>query len=439
MVASHQKASDPSSWTVQTTPWNSWQHTNNMVQWSPGSFGPVYACWKIISEEVSRIPLKQTSKAPDGSLTTVTNQAAARVMRTPNKYQTRSDFLLYLTQSLLAEGNGYARVVRNGRYEVAALYPVNPRMCTPHIDMVSGDVYYHTSDSYMTALSGIQDMGWIPARDMLHVRLFTPNHPLMGETPLVAAAMSVQAGSAINGQVASFFNNMARPSGILKHPKTLSPEGITRIKERFMDASRREKAGEPVVLTEGMEWAPLTMSAVDAELIASAKLTQSQIAEIYRVPPFMLGNLEQAKFATVEALTRWFINSGLGFYLDHISDSLTRLFELPPTDEIVFDYEAAMFRADFGAFMTALKEGVQGAVISPDEARAMRGLPPAVGGYGKEPRAQQQLVPLSWGGFEFTPPKPAVVPAPEPVPAPDPATKDVRVELMRRKMLGEAA
>lgn len=425
------RSADPTKWTVQTAPWNSWQFATGPARWDAGSFGPVYACWKIIAEEVSRVPLKHVAKNPDGSASPATNSAPARVFRNPNKYQTRSDFLLYLTQSLLAEGNAYGRVVRNGRFEISAIYPVNPRMCYPHIDMTNGDIYYQVSDSYMAALSGIQDYGWVPARDMLHIRLFTPTHPLIGETPLVAAALSVQAGSAINGQVAAFFNNMARPSGIIRHPGKLDDTALLRVKERFMDATRRSNAGAPVVFQEGMEWQPMTMSAVDAELIASAKLTQSQIAEIYRVPPFMLGNMEQAKFSSVESLTRWFINSGLGFYLDHISDSLTQVFDLPPNEEIVFDYEAAMFRADFKEFMSALKEGVQGAVLAPDEARGMRGLPPVEGGFGKMPRAQQQLVPLDWKGFSAP-----VAPA---LPAPDAATKAIRVELMRRRMMGEAA
>jgi len=319
----HRKGWNGDPWAPISQPWNVWQMFPSAGRADAGSYGPVYACWAILAQEVSRIPLKHLVFDDDGAATPVYNRAPARVLRVPNAYQTRSDFLMYLMRSLLSEGNAYARVTRNNRFEISALYPLNPRQCRPYKDPQTGDIYYQLSTG------DEKDPVWVPARDMLHIRLFTPTDPLIGETPLVAAALTVQAGTAINGQVASFFGNMARPSGIIRHPGTLQPDAIQRIKTRFKEASSNVNAGDPIVFTEGMEWESLTMSAVDAELIASARFSQTQIAQIYRVPPFMLGDMEQAKFASVEAMTRWFVNSGLGFYLDHISDSLTKLFELP--------------------------------------------------------------------------------------------------------------
>lgn len=436
IIAPFRRKSASSEWTIQTAPWNFWQFTGPPAAADAGTYGPVYACWAIIAQEVSRIPLRHVRRLPDKSIVDV-ETAPSRVFRTPNQYQTRSDFFLYVVRSLLAEGNAYARVTRNGRFEVSALYPINPRMCWPYIDSQTGDIYYHVSDSSEAELSGSGSDLWVPARDMLHVRLFTPNHPLVGETPLVAAALSTQAGLAIGGQVSAFFSNMSRPSGIIRHPGRLEPDAILRIKQRFKEASNGAKAGDPVVFTEGMEWSSLTMSAVDADLIASAKLTQTQIAQVYRVPPFMLGDLDQAKFATVEALTRWFVNSGLGFYLDHISDSLTRIFGLPLDEEIEFDYESALFRSDFKEFMTALEVATRSGVMSPNEARAMRRLPPVAD--GDQPRVQQQLVPLSYG-MALQPPSATLAPAPDPEPSPppppDPQERAVRIELMRRRVLG---
>jgi phage portal protein BeeE len=161
-----------------------------------------------------------------------------------------------------------------------------------------------------------------------------------------------------------------------------------------------------------MEWQQLSLSAVDAELIASAKLSQTQVAQIYRVPPFFLGDLGEAKFSTVESLTRWFINSGLGFYLDHISDSLTKFFDLPPGEEILFDYEKALLHADFKTFMEGLEVGTRSGILSPNEARGFRNLAPVDN--GDEPRVQQQLVPLSYGMQLQANPTPAPTLDPDP-------------------------
>ena len=56
----------------------------------------------------------------------------------------------------------------------------------------------------------------IPARDVLHVRLHTPRHPLKGESPILATVLDrAMGGAALNQQVA-FYLNQARPTFILE-------------------------------------------------------------------------------------------------------------------------------------------------------------------------------------------------------------------------------
>jgi len=299
----------------------------------------------------------------------------------------------------------------NDRFEIAELYPLNPKSVDVHISPEDGSYYYHVADSDALSLGNQFDQGyWFPSRDMLHIRLFTLDHPLVGVTPLTAAAMGINAGMNINAQSSAFFGNMGRPSGIIKSPKALSPEAIHRIKEKFIQATTGENAGAPVVFHDGMDWTPLTMSAVDAELVESYKLSERQVAQIYRIPPFFLGDLEDAKLGSVEQLMRFFVNSGLGFYFEHIAQAFTRLFELPYNEDIEFDYEAALLRGDLETRMRAFKEGVQGGIYTPNEARRREMLPPVE--YGDDVRMQQQMVPLSYGAQlqpNSAPVQPAVV------------------------------
>ncbi len=108
---------------------------------------------------------------------------------------------------------------------------------------------------------------------------------------------------------------MGRPSGILRHPGELSAEAMVRIKERFKELISSGNTGEPIVLRDGMDWTPLTMNAVDSELIKSFSLTERQISQAYRVPPFLLGDLEKATLNNVESLIRFYLQSCLGFYV----------------------------------------------------------------------------------------------------------------------------
>ena len=379
-------------------------------------FGPIYACVAIISQDLSRIPLLHVRVADDQKRIVVDNTAPPRLFRKPNRYQTRSDFILYLIRSLLMDGNAYAIVgSRNKRGEIESLYPITPTSIWPHVEPNSGEYFYRMGADATTELAEWDPaQAWIGPEDVLHIRLQTPRHPLIGESPLVAAMYPTIAGQQINAHNAAFFSNMSRPSGVLRHPGRLKPEAMSRIKERWMQLTQGPSTGEPAVLAEGMEWQQLQMTAVDAELAESYKLTERQIFQIYRIPTFLGGDLAEATFANVESLTRFYLQSCLGFYVDHVEEAFTNFFRLPMNESILFDLEPALLRGDMKERMEAYGKAIQNGVFAPNEARARENLPPVED--GDAPRVQQQLVPLSYG-MNLQPPTPGGQAAPGTAPA----------------------
>jgi hypothetical protein len=99
----------------------------------------------------------------------------------------------------------------------------------------------------------------------------------------------------------------------------------------------------------------------------------------------------------------YWLSNGLGYLLDHIEVAIDQFFMLPGDQYVEYDTDA-LLRTDFRTRIEALARGVQTAIFSPNEARRREGLPSVEN--GDEPRVQQQQVGLSWGGFEFQPPKP---------------------------------
>jgi HK97 family phage portal protein len=295
-------------------------------------------------------------------------------------------------------------------------------MMMPYITPEGGDIFYRHSDNVLEELSALESSQWFPQRDVLHIRLFTPRHPLIGESPITAALFPAAAGLEINRHTAAFFHNMSRPSGILRHPKTLSQEAMQRLKQRFAELVTGPNTGEPIVLQEDMSWSPMQMTSVDSELISSARLSMDQIAQVFRIPPYLLGELEKATFQNVESLTRFFISSSLGWYVSHFEENFDKFFRLPRNESIQFDLETAILRADLKERMDAYAKGIQSGVLAPNEARQRESLPPVKD--GDEPRVQQQLVPLSYGvdlqpkGME---PGPASEPKPDAEDKPEPS------------------
>lgn len=428
-----------------SAPWNFWQYgnTSGHNQHEARRFGPVQTCINIISQDLSRLPIRHLRVKPDGARELVLNKAPARVFRRPNSYQTKSDLLLFLAATLLSDGNAYAWAKRNERNEVESLWPFNPWSVYPYIvnqGEAAGDILYQISSSDALSLAQPDpDEGfWVPARDMLHIRLQTPRNPLLGESPLLAAYYPAITGMQVNEQSAKFFTNMSRPGGILRHPGELQEEALKRIKERWTEVTSGGNTGDTAVLSEGMEWQQLQMTAVDAEVAAIYALSERQIFQVFRVPPFLGGDLEKATFSNVESLTRFYLQSCLGFYVDHVEDSLTRFFNLPPDEHISFDLDQALLAGDFKERMDALGRGVQNGIFAPNEARARESLPPVE--FGDEPRVQQQLVPLEFGYAQLAESAQGVAPAPaepEPAPEPEPAAPDQDTTRGLRLVYGE--
>lgn len=384
-------------------PWNWWQKDFDGLARDADfqHYGPVQTCINIISQDLARTPAIHVRALPDGSFERVKNSAPARIFRKPNTYQSISDFWLFVVRSLLSQGNGYAIALRNGRQEVDSLWPLPSRSVFPYIVPSTGDVVYSVSktDSLDLADPQLQRAPdfFVPSEDMLHLRMQTPRNPLVGESQLTAALYPTIMGTEINKKSAAFFANMQRPGGVLTHPGpgTLEPEAMARIKKRWQEIVGGANTGEIAVLMEGMQWQQIEMSAVDAELAAIYKLAERQIFQLYRVPMYMGGDMENISLDDPESLSRYYVQSCLAFYTTHLANSLTDFFRLPPTEAIEFDLDEAMLVGNLESRINALGKGVQNAIFAPDEARARLGLGPVE--FGEKPRVQQQLVPLEFG------------------------------------------
>lgn len=250
----------------------------------------------------------------------------------------------------------------------------------------------------------------IPARDVLHVRLHTPRHPLKGVSPILAATLDLaMSGAALNQQVA-FYLNQARPSFMLETDEKLNRDQITALRQGWNEQTQGENAGGTPILAWGLKAKPVSSSANDGQLAEMLKMSEQNIALAFRMPLQVLG-LGGTTFASTELLMQSWIASGLGFALNHIEEAFGLLFRLKgmPDEYLEFDTRA-LLRSAYKDRIEALRNGVIGGIYSPDEARAQEDLPAVEGGHGAMPRVQQQVVPLSYG-TDMRPPLPAA-PAP---------------------------
>jgi HK97 family phage portal protein len=393
-------------WLPKGSAWNFWQLGQD-VQRNSGTSAMVEACVSAYAQTVAMCPGSHWLMNAKGGRDRQVNSALTRILRYPNGYQTISDFLLNATRQLYLTGNAFALAIRNDRYEVKELH----LMLGPcHAQLAeNGEVFYHLTGNELVERR-IDGPIIVPARDVLHIRLHTPRHPLIGETPLHAAAMDVATGNVIAAQQVAFYSNQARPSFVLSTDQILTKEQVAALRERWNEQSQGFAAGETAITAGGLKPIALHTSAQDAQLAEVLKMSDQHIALVFRIPLQVLG-IGGTPFASTEALYQNWLSSGLGFALNHIEEAFGQLFGLrgQPEEYVEFDTEA-LLRSALKDRMEAYARGVQGAIYSPNEARLREGLPEVE--FGDDPRVQQQVVPLSYGAA-LQPPQPTPAASPQ--------------------------
>ena len=386
---------------------NFWQMGYSVQSYGDGS-AMVEACISAYAQTVAMCPGDHWVKNEDGGRSRVTTSALSRIMRKPNDYQSMSDFMLNLTRRLYSDGEAFAVLLRNDRFEPKELHLM--RHGYPHVGE-DGSIFYSLSGNEIIERRFAFGAP-IPARDVLHVRLHTPRHPLRGESPILSTALDrAMSGAALNQQIA-FYLNQARPSFMLETDERLTKEQITTLRESWNAQTLGENAGGTPILAWGLKAKPVTTTANDGQLAEMLKMTEQNVALAFRVPLQILG-VGGTPFASTEALMAAWKASGLGFALNHIGEAFGQLFGLKgmPFEYLEFDTKALM-RSAFKDMVEAYKNGVIGGIFSSDEARDEGfDLPATPNGAGKEPRVQQQVVPLSYG-MQMQPPPVAAAPAP---------------------------
>jgi HK97 family phage portal protein len=395
-------------WLPAGTPWNFFQTGQDIRPYGEAS-AMVEACVSAYAQTTAMCPGDHWRALDNGGRERVTSSALSRILRRPNDYMTISDFLMNVTRRLYTRGEAFAVAIRSDRAEITELHWMRDGQAQVGED---GSIFYSLRGNEV--LEQRLDMAVpIPARDVLHVRLHTPKHPLKGVSPILATTLELAMnGAALNQQV-QFYLNQARPSFILETNEKLTKEQMEIFRNFWREQTSGAGAGGTPILNWGMKAKEITKSASDGQLADMLKMSDANVALAFRVPLPVLG-VGGTTFASTELLMQSWIASGLGFCLNHIEEAFGQLFRLRGwPDEYLELNTAALLRSAHRERIEALARGVISGIFSPDEARASEDLPAVPGGVGAQPRVQQQVVPLSYG-VNMQPPDPnKAVPAPD--------------------------
>ena len=331
----------------------------------------VTACVSLIADMVAKLPIYLYKPTANGPQEIKYHPAINLIGKTPGDLHTSFELRQLMETGKGMGGNGYARVYRDSTFRPVELQWIRPCDIEPKLVKRSDGrkfVAYEIAD----------ESGILNRSDVVHVRQLSKDG-IMGLSPITLLRESIGTAMSQTSAAGALMKNGARFPGFLVTQSILPQEKIDDAREQWeAKYSGSQNTGRVPILNGTFDFKQTNgMSMSDAQFIESRRFELQEIARIYRIPPFMIGDSTASNWGTgIEQQTLGFLNFCLDPHLCGWEQSLA--FTLLTTAEMKegyyfqFDRDelanvALEARANFYKAMREMK------VMSPNDVRSELG------------------------------------------------------------------
>ncbi|KFE51126.1 phage portal protein [Pseudomonas syringae] len=279
----------------------------------------VYACCRLIAGAVALLPLPIYERTEAGGRKKADHDLWWLLNESPYPTLTACSFWEWMIASMLLRGDGLAQIVRDRNGRPVRFMPL-PRECVD-IVKVGDTLHYYVSDD--GKYYGLQ------AEDVLHFPGFGFDGTKGESVIRYAARQAVGTALAADEFAGEFFSNGASPSMVITYPEGISPDAAqqeqlrNQFTERYVGRNNHHK---PMLLVNGGDVRPVSLSAEDAQLLETRKFQVVEIARAFGAPPHMIGETSAStSWGTgIEQMSIGFVRYTLGPHLRRIEQELNR-------------------------------------------------------------------------------------------------------------------
>lgn len=298
-----------------------------------------YACIKVISEDIAKLPIGVFERTEDGRKP-LRDGPIQELLNFPNENMSSFSFKETIQHYALGWGNGYADIVFNERGDPVEMNLIHPSRVRPF--MKNGKVFYEVTMEAENQLnlgpfsstSGKRVI--LPANEMLHIHGLSGNG-IVGYSMARIIAETVGWGTALRKYGAAFFGNGATYKTILTHPGSLSKQAAERLKDSIEEGNiGAENAHQLKVLEEGMTLEQISIPPNEAQFIESMNFSTEEIVKFFRVPLSKVQHLLKANFNTLEMQNQEYVTDTLSSWFKRWEQELDRKLILPSERTRIF-------------------------------------------------------------------------------------------------------
>ena len=342
-----------------------------------------FACLKILSEAIGKMPLKLLKYNDKNGVMTMRKHPLFKVLHErPNPYMTATSFWSTVEYNRNHHGNAYVWIRGAGKNMTLWILP-SESVEVWYDDMKiladQPDIYYLYS-----AGGKIYKFG---SEEILH---FKTSNSLDGIT---GVSVQNQLKNTISGSIKSqkMLNKMYESGftakAVLNYTGSLSDANVETLLKNISGYAKgelKEKGVENVIpIPLGFKLEPLNVKLADNQYIEVKQYTSGQIAAAFGIKPYQYNDLTKSSYASAEAQQLSFYVDTLLYIIKQYEEELT--YKLLNDREISSGYHfkfnvAVILRADLATQINTLSTGVSNFIYTPNEARAMLDLEAKEGG-----------------------------------------------------------
>ena len=323
----------------------------------------VYSCVDIITSALASVALNVYKKDEKGNRTLAVNHPLYDLLKySPNPYLTRFDYIRMVYMDLLLRGNHYSQVVKNQKGEVIGLYPLIADNMQVKLRTNGQKVFvYQTADKRYV----------LKQDEVLHIMGLPDKDGLTGLNPIEYNRKAIELSMTTEQFGINFFKNGANGSGILYHDKVLSDIAYERLRKEFEDKyTGLMNSGKPLILEDGLKYERLSLSNEDSQFLDTRRFQKTEIAALFKVPPYMLGDMSKATFNNMEQMMTNFVMNCLMPHAVNFELAVKKYLIRNKNIYVKFNLNSLM-RGDFKTRTDGYKTLINIGAITPNEVREL--------------------------------------------------------------------
>lgn len=322
----------------------------------------VWAAVAFLSRTLASLPLHAYRKTKDGPVK-VSGRLETVVHDAPNDEMDRFKFWQYFWQQVFTGGRGFAYIERTPQ-GVDSLWIMDPTKTT--VQRREGRTTYQSGGKTYAAADVIDIPFMLKADGLKHYG------------PITKASKAIQLALAMNDYGANFFAGGGVPPLALEGPMPTGNDAVKRAQadiKRSVDAAKN--ANEPIFpIPSGYKLSPVGLDPAKGQMVEARRFQVEEIARAYQLPPVFLQDLTHGTFSNTEQQGAILVKHLISQWAEALEGEMNlKLFGRSGGNRYVEHTLDGLMRGDFAQRMEGLSKGIQNALLTPNEARALENRP----------------------------------------------------------------